>query len=893
MKKYLLFLLAALMLSWSASAQMVLVFDTNKSDGTTITLPLKGAVNVTVSWGDGSNDTYTAAGNQNHTYAAEGTYTVSINGSLTRFGTNFPNCPNIEKLVKVTSFGDIGLTSLNAAFSGAINLVQLPAQLPSTVRDLMYMFFTNSTFNLDISSWDVSQVTNMSYMFCGAEAFNQNISGWGVSSVTNMNTMFSGAKAFNQNIISWNVSNVTDMSSMFEGATEFNQDISGWNVSKVNNMTRMFSGAKAFNQNISGWNVSDVTNMASMFSGATAFNGNIAEWNVSKVTNMSLMFAYTSFNQNISDWKVSNVTDMGSMFYAAKIFNQDIGRWNVSNVTYMGTMFAEAYAFNQDISDWNVSKATNMWRMFMSATAFNQNIGDWDVTSVTSNMSEMFQNVTLSTSNYNKILIGWAGKIVKNGVNFGGGNSKYSPGEAAAARAVLTGTYNWIITDGGESNIPAVSTVATSSITSTSATSGGDITNDGGSAVTARGVVWNTSAKPTIATNAGKTTDGAGVGTFASSITGLTEFTTYYVRAYATNANGTEYGENREFKTKKELTITGTFTANSKTYDGTAAATINQNSLTLSGIIPELADVSIGSVTLAFNSKDVASDKTVSIASIEFTGTNAPYYSVSLAGAPTSIANITTKGLTVGGTFSVGNKSYDGTTATAITENNLTLITPIAGDDISLINVVAAFGSKAAGKDIPVSITTAALDGADKGNYLLSLTAAPTTTATIDPAKFTITFTVTNENGPLTGATIIINAKTLTTNTSGIATIELENGVYPYSVSGSDYVASNGTITVDGAAIAKSISLIHVGINTNLLSNMNVYPNPFKNELHISNASNVSLVVITNIMGQVVLTVNLNQASDQVVKTNLPSGVYLITVIANNGSKVVRRMIRD
>ena len=96
--------------------------------------------------------------------------------------------------------------------------------------------------------------------------------------------------------------------------------------------------------------------------------------------------------------------------------------------------------------------------------------------------------------------------------------------------------------------VPAVSTTAASAITMTTATSGGNVTTDGGSAVTARGVCWSTLANPVVTGN--HTTDGAGIGTYVSLITGLTANTLYHIRAYATNGNGTFYGNELSFSTQ-------------------------------------------------------------------------------------------------------------------------------------------------------------------------------------------------------------------------------------------------------------------------------------------------------------------------------------------------------
>ena len=113
----------------------------------------------------------------------------------------------------------------------------------------------------------------------------------------------------------------------------------------------------------------------------------------------------------------------------------------------------------------------------------------------------------------------------------------------------------------GENKIqlPTVTTNVVTNITSSSATCGGNVTFDGGFDITARGVCWSTKQNPTI--NDNKTNDGNGTGSFTSNLTNLTENTTYYVRAYATNEKGTSYGEEKSFKTM-EKTVDQTITVN-------------------------------------------------------------------------------------------------------------------------------------------------------------------------------------------------------------------------------------------------------------------------------------------------------------------------------------------
>ena len=59
-----------------------------------------------------------------------------------------------------------------------------------TMNNMSGMFYGNSEFNADISSWDTSSVYDMSYMFAGATAFNQDLSGWCVKNIYSKPTYF-------------------------------------------------------------------------------------------------------------------------------------------------------------------------------------------------------------------------------------------------------------------------------------------------------------------------------------------------------------------------------------------------------------------------------------------------------------------------------------------------------------------------------------------------------------------------------------------------------------------------------------------------------------------------------------------------------------------------------
>ena len=120
-----------------------------------------------------------------------------------------------------------------------------------------------------------------------------------------------------------------------------------------------------------------------------------------------------------------------------------------------------------------------------------------------------------------------------------------SPGTTYYVRAYASNTegtsYGDEVTFTTEkSDLPILQTTPISNVTSTTATSGGTIVYEGKGSVTARGVCWSVNNLPTLMDRS--TINGQGTGDFTSTITGMDPDSTYYVRAYATNSEGTAYG---------------------------------------------------------------------------------------------------------------------------------------------------------------------------------------------------------------------------------------------------------------------------------------------------------------------------------------------------------------
>lgn len=224
------------------------------------------------------------------------------------------------------------VTDMSSMFEGASVFNQpIYRWNVSNVTNMSSMFKKATKFNRDLNDWNVSSVTSVhdmfyeakaynnrgqalnwgektknfqdwDQMFYGATSFNIDISNWDVSGCNSMIGTFNGAKAFNNGgqPLNWGekTKNVTNMNFMFNEASAFNQDINNWNVSSVRTMQGMFIDAKSFNKPLNNWKVMNVTDMGRMFMGASVFNQNISGWNVINVTNYGMIFDRTAMTND-------------------------------------------------------------------------------------------------------------------------------------------------------------------------------------------------------------------------------------------------------------------------------------------------------------------------------------------------------------------------------------------------------------------------------------------------------------------------------------------------------------------------------------------------------------------------------------------------------------------
>ena len=271
-------------------------------------------------------------------------------------------------------------------------------------------------------------------------------------------------------------------------------------------------------------------------------NVNITSNGGYNITACGVCWSATSATPTIADKHTSEVVRSGE--FAA----------NVTNLSASTTYYVRAYATNENGTSYGDTKTftttdglpaittVSVTNITAKSAVCNANItsnGGYNITACGVCWSAISATPTIADAHTSEVV--HSGAFAANVTNLSASTTYYIRAYATNENGTSYGDTKTFTTTQG---LPTVTTTDPGeNITSTSIATGGNVTDDGGFTVTARGVVYGTLPYPTLE-NASKVSSGSGTGYFSANITNISpENNTYYIRAYATNSNGTAYGE--------------------------------------------------------------------------------------------------------------------------------------------------------------------------------------------------------------------------------------------------------------------------------------------------------------------------------------------------------------
>ena len=260
--------------------------------------------------------------------------------AVSGFSGAFYKCSSLKSL-DLSGWDTRKADRMDNLFSGCSALTEIKGIEQfntSAVTDMGSLFgWCSSLTSLDLSGWDVAQVTSMGDnflhagvpgltrgMFAGCSSLTSlNLAGWDTSSLLNMSSMFYYCSTLTEikGIERLNTSAVTNMSRLFEACSSLTSlDLSGWDTSATTNMSKLFSSCSALTEikGIEQLNTLAVTDMSDLFRNCSLLTSlDVSGWDTSKVTNMSYMFAYCTSLETIhvgNGWSTVAVTSSNNMF---------------------------------------------------------------------------------------------------------------------------------------------------------------------------------------------------------------------------------------------------------------------------------------------------------------------------------------------------------------------------------------------------------------------------------------------------------------------------------------------------------------------------------------------------------------------------------------------------
>lgn len=437
-------------------------------------------------------------------------------------------------------------------------------------------------------------------------------------------------------------------------------------------------------------------------------------------------------------------------------------------------------------------------------------------------------------------------------------------------------------------------TAPATSLTSTTAVSGGTITAAGTSSVTARGVCWSTEPKPTVELFT-KTADGIGTGTFTSNISGLIPGVKYYVRAYATNTAGTNYGPEITF-VAPDTEIPANFTATTGTPLSTSIP-FYLNAADNSGSV--VYTISYGNPAIVLTVNGISGTEINYLVENLSPGTN---YSFTIKGkdatgnsAANSPINITAT--TKPGVTSAPIPTKDRNTVVSIFSDTYSSIGGTLFNPLGAQNTVVSMPQVSGNTTLKYSYfdTEETELGSDLDFIALGATNIHFDAWSED--ETTLKFYLQNRN-PLSESgyelPVVIKEEWNSydipiedfTSQSGFT----PNSIYKLRIEGSGNSGETlKTLYIDNIFLWGLPTAIHpIEADNRILC----YPNPVNEKLFIVAKSEIRQIVIRNLLGQTVENIMGNEFERTIDFSNLNAGNYFITIKLDDGQFITKKIYK-
>ena len=221
--------------------------------------------------------------------------------------------PNLQKITKLNNLNYSGKADQMFRDTPALTSIDVQNFDTSKITNMSYMFYSTGIEKLDLSNFDTSQVTTMFAMFDGATKLRSlNMKNFDTSQVTNMGYMFYNIVVSELDVSSFNTSNVSTMEGMFDSTTKLNKlDLSNFDTSKVNTMEYMFVNSAVSQLNISSFEINDGTNTSDMLGGTRSLKqldlGKQSQLkNDMNIPNVPTTDGYTGHWQNVGNGTVDD-----------------------------------------------------------------------------------------------------------------------------------------------------------------------------------------------------------------------------------------------------------------------------------------------------------------------------------------------------------------------------------------------------------------------------------------------------------------------------------------------------------------------------------------------------------------------------------------------------------